>query len=143
MLREVNIKCISNFSQASLGAKYYLLYWIYHLKCWILKKMLHIDSVEAGIFFLLPILDMCAWWKKITQKLTFRQIQYNFFYINSLLENYKRRSVYWIGLMHLLLLAPPIKKIWSITQFISTWNTVCPRWKRWISFFNYGEAKYI
>ena len=48
--------------------------------------------------------------KKVTQKLTFRQIQYNFFYINTLLENYKRRSVYWIGLMHLLLLAPPIKK---------------------------------
>ena len=32
--------------------------------------------------------------KKVTQKLTFRQIQYNFFYINTLLENYKRRSVY-------------------------------------------------
>ena len=24
-----------------------------------------------------------------------------------------------------------------------TYTTVCPRWKMWISFFNYGEAKYI
>ena len=43
--------------------------------------------------------------KKVVQKLTFRQIQYNFFYINTLLENYKRRSLYWIGLLHCLPLA--------------------------------------
>ena len=58
-----------------------------------------LTTSSSGWSSLLPKGDTFDWWKKVSQELAFRQIQYNFFYINTLLENYKRRSflLNWSG----------------------------------------------
>ena len=77
-------------------AKCEILLW-FHSVYWLLAHLDDRPFYQKGT----PLTDE----KKVSQKLAFRQIQYNFFYINTLLENYKRRSLYWIGLIHCLPLA--------------------------------------
>ena len=66
----------------------------------------------------------------------------------------KTRDLSWVSLDYHFLVSTPQRFISDTTLYLVKWEknlyfssqnitTVCPRWKRWISFFNYGEAKYI